>query len=175
MTGDQVKKLDILSNDMVINMIKSSFTSCVLVSEEDEKAIIVEPDKQVFNPDMLIFANMCLGSLCIQIISPPIIVTFMILFVDREHTLCASTHWMVPQTLTVLSQLEPFSASTKRYFTTILHADERSYRISQLFSMAFSYIIFGFSQSFAKKERVVSSVATHFIYSMPVLFLSVSI
>uniref|UniRef100_A0A3Q2QZW7 Fructose-1,6-bisphosphatase 1 n=1 Tax=Fundulus heteroclitus TaxID=8078 RepID=A0A3Q2QZW7_FUNHE len=45
-TGDQVKKLDILSNDLVINMIKSSFTSCVLVSEEDEKAIIVEPDKR---------------------------------------------------------------------------------------------------------------------------------
>uniref|UniRef100_A0A3Q4H9I7 Fructose-1,6-bisphosphatase 1 n=1 Tax=Neolamprologus brichardi TaxID=32507 RepID=A0A3Q4H9I7_NEOBR len=43
-TGDQVKKLDVLSNDLVINMIKSSFTSCVLVSEEDEKAIIVEPD-----------------------------------------------------------------------------------------------------------------------------------
>lgn len=47
MTGDQVKKLDVLSNDMVINMIKSSFTSCVLVSEEDEKAIIVEPEKRV--------------------------------------------------------------------------------------------------------------------------------
>lgn len=46
-TGDQVKKLDILSNDMVINVIKSSFTSCVLVSEENEKAIIVEPDKRV--------------------------------------------------------------------------------------------------------------------------------
>lgn len=46
-TGDQVKKLDVLSNDLVINMIKSSFTSCVLVSEEDEKAIIVEPDKRV--------------------------------------------------------------------------------------------------------------------------------
>ncbi|XP_063746485.1 fructose-1,6-bisphosphatase 1b [Eleginops maclovinus] len=45
-TGDQVKKLDILSNDLVINMIKSSFTSCVLVSEEDEKAIIVDPDNQ---------------------------------------------------------------------------------------------------------------------------------
>ncbi|CAJ1069427.1 fructose-1%2C6-bisphosphatase 1-like [Xyrichtys novacula] len=43
-TGDQVKKLDILSNDLVINMIKSSFTSCVLVSEENEKAIIIEPD-----------------------------------------------------------------------------------------------------------------------------------
>lgn len=46
-TGDQVKKLDILSNDLVINMIKSSFTSCVLVSEENEKAIIIEPDMRV--------------------------------------------------------------------------------------------------------------------------------
>uniref|UniRef100_A0A8C4EYS2 Fructose-1,6-bisphosphatase 1 n=1 Tax=Dicentrarchus labrax TaxID=13489 RepID=A0A8C4EYS2_DICLA len=45
-TGDQVKKLDVLSNDLVINMIKSSFSACVLVSEEDEKAIIVEPDKR---------------------------------------------------------------------------------------------------------------------------------
>lgn len=46
-TGDQVKKLDVLSNDLVINMIKSSFTSCVLVSEENERALIVEPEKQV--------------------------------------------------------------------------------------------------------------------------------
>uniref|UniRef100_A0AAQ6IFD6 Fructose-1,6-bisphosphatase 1 n=2 Tax=Anabas testudineus TaxID=64144 RepID=A0AAQ6IFD6_ANATE len=45
-TGDQVKKLDILSNDLVINMIKSSFTSCVLVSEENDKAIIIEPEKR---------------------------------------------------------------------------------------------------------------------------------
>ncbi|MEQ2218837.1 hypothetical protein XENOCAPTIV_008723 [Xenoophorus captivus] len=50
-TGDQVKKLDVLSNDLVINMIKSSFTSCVLVSEEDEKAIIVEPEKRVCTTD----------------------------------------------------------------------------------------------------------------------------
>lgn len=47
MTGDQVKKLDVLSNDLVINMLKSSFSSCVLVSEEDERALIVEPDKSV--------------------------------------------------------------------------------------------------------------------------------
>uniref|UniRef100_A0A3Q3F8M9 Fructose-1,6-bisphosphatase 1 n=1 Tax=Labrus bergylta TaxID=56723 RepID=A0A3Q3F8M9_9LABR len=45
-TGDQVKKLDILSNDLIINMLKSSFTSCVLVSEENEKAIIIEPEKR---------------------------------------------------------------------------------------------------------------------------------
>ncbi|XP_061880066.1 fructose-1,6-bisphosphatase 1-like [Entelurus aequoreus] len=43
-TGDQVKKLDILSNDLVINMIKASFTSCLLVSEENEKAIVVDPE-----------------------------------------------------------------------------------------------------------------------------------
>uniref|UniRef100_A0A4W6FJA0 Fructose-1,6-bisphosphatase 1 n=1 Tax=Lates calcarifer TaxID=8187 RepID=A0A4W6FJA0_LATCA len=43
-TGDQVKKLDILSNDLIINMIKSSFTSCVLVSEENDEVIIVEPE-----------------------------------------------------------------------------------------------------------------------------------
>ncbi|XP_051278982.1 fructose-1,6-bisphosphatase 1 [Dicentrarchus labrax] len=43
-TGDQVKKLDILSNDLFINMIKSSFTTCVLISEENENAIIVEPE-----------------------------------------------------------------------------------------------------------------------------------
>lgn len=46
-TGDQVKKLDILSNDLVINMIKSSFTSCVLVTEENDNAIILEQESRV--------------------------------------------------------------------------------------------------------------------------------
>ncbi|XP_053433290.1 fructose-1,6-bisphosphatase 1 isoform X2 [Nycticebus coucang] len=45
-TGDQVKKLDILSNDLVVNMLKSSFATCVLVSEEDKHAIIVEPERR---------------------------------------------------------------------------------------------------------------------------------
>ncbi|XP_069785600.1 fructose-1,6-bisphosphatase 1-like [Narcine bancroftii] len=45
-TGDEVKKLDVLSNDMVINMLKSSFSTCVLVSEEEKNAIIVDPDKR---------------------------------------------------------------------------------------------------------------------------------
>nr|AAC50207.1 fructose-1,6-biphosphatase [Homo sapiens] len=45
-TGDQVKKLDVLSNDLVMNMLKSSFATCVLVSEEDKHAIIVEPEKR---------------------------------------------------------------------------------------------------------------------------------
>lgn len=45
-TGDQVKKLDILSNDLVINVLRSSFATCVLVSEEDKHAIIIEPEKR---------------------------------------------------------------------------------------------------------------------------------
>lgn len=45
-TGDQVKKLDVLSNDLVVNMLKASFGACVLVSEEDPHALIVEPDKR---------------------------------------------------------------------------------------------------------------------------------
>ncbi|OXB80112.1 UNVERIFIED_CONTAM: hypothetical protein H355_006944 [Colinus virginianus] len=45
-TGDQVKKLDILSNDLVINMLKSSFSTCVIVSEENKDAVIVEADRR---------------------------------------------------------------------------------------------------------------------------------
>ncbi|KAM9586747.1 fructose-1,6-bisphosphatase 1 isoform 2-T2 [Morphnus guianensis] len=45
-TGDQVKKLDILSNDLVINMLKSSFSTCVIVSEENKDAVIVETEKR---------------------------------------------------------------------------------------------------------------------------------
>ncbi|XP_078070536.1 fructose-1,6-bisphosphatase 1-like [Mustelus asterias] len=45
-TGDIVKKLDVLTNDMMVNMLKSSFSTCVLVSEEEKNAIIVDPDQQ---------------------------------------------------------------------------------------------------------------------------------
>ncbi|XP_012297539.3 fructose-1,6-bisphosphatase 1-like [Aotus nancymaae] len=45
-TGDQVKKLDVVSNDLVMNMLKSSFATCVLMSEEDKHAIIVQPEKR---------------------------------------------------------------------------------------------------------------------------------
>ncbi|MEE6511156.1 hypothetical protein FKM82_017615 [Ascaphus truei] len=45
-TGDQVKKLDVLSNDLVINMLKASYSTCVLVSEEDTHALIVEPERR---------------------------------------------------------------------------------------------------------------------------------
>jgi len=40
--GEEVKKLDVLSNDVFINMMKSSFSTCLLVSEEDECAIEVD-------------------------------------------------------------------------------------------------------------------------------------
>ena len=34
--GEQVKKLDVLSNELFINMLESSFTCCLLVTEENE-------------------------------------------------------------------------------------------------------------------------------------------
>ncbi|XP_028661380.1 fructose-1,6-bisphosphatase isozyme 2 [Erpetoichthys calabaricus] len=45
-TGDQVKKLDVLSNEMVINMLQSSYSTCVLVTEENEEAIITPKEKR---------------------------------------------------------------------------------------------------------------------------------
>ena len=45
-TGDEQKKLDVLSNDLFINQLKSSYTCSILVSEENENLIEVETDKQ---------------------------------------------------------------------------------------------------------------------------------
>ncbi|KAL2746224.1 hypothetical protein V1477_004594 [Vespula maculifrons] len=44
--GEEVKKLDILSNELFINMLMSSFTTCLLVSEENKNMIEVETEKQ---------------------------------------------------------------------------------------------------------------------------------
>lgn len=46
MQGEVVKKLDVLSNDMFINMLQSSYTTCLLVSEENEACIEIETEKQ---------------------------------------------------------------------------------------------------------------------------------
>ncbi|GAB1609339.1 fructose-1,6-bisphosphatase 1-like, partial [Argonauta hians] len=45
-SGDEVKKLDVLSNDLFINMLKSSFTTALMVTEENEKAVEVELENQ---------------------------------------------------------------------------------------------------------------------------------
>lgn len=41
-TGDEQKKLDVLSNELMINMLKSSYTTCLLISEENEDPIQVD-------------------------------------------------------------------------------------------------------------------------------------
>ena len=48
-----MKKLDVLSNDLFINMLRSSFTTCLMVSEENEHVIEVETEKQVYTPYVL--------------------------------------------------------------------------------------------------------------------------
>merc|ERR1712083_1114581 len=44
--GEAVKKLDVLANDLFINMLRSSYASCLLVSEENDNEIEVETNKQ---------------------------------------------------------------------------------------------------------------------------------
>lgn len=43
--GEEVKKLDVLANELFINMLKSSFTSHKLITEENEEAIVIDEDK----------------------------------------------------------------------------------------------------------------------------------
>nr|AAF72973.1 fructose-1,6-bisphosphatase [Ptyas dhumnades] len=45
-TGDEQKKLDVLSNSLVINMLQSSYSTCVLVSEENKEALITPKEKR---------------------------------------------------------------------------------------------------------------------------------
>merc|ERR1711971_1057606 len=44
--GEEVKKLDVLANDLFINMLRSSYASCLLVSEENDDEIEVETERQ---------------------------------------------------------------------------------------------------------------------------------
>ena len=44
--GEEVKKLDLLSNELFINMLKSSYSTCLLISEENETVVEVEKEKQ---------------------------------------------------------------------------------------------------------------------------------
>ncbi|VDK46994.1 unnamed protein product [Anisakis simplex] len=37
--GEEVKKLDVLANQLIINMLKSSYTTCAMVSEENKELI----------------------------------------------------------------------------------------------------------------------------------------
>ncbi|KAK8613744.1 hypothetical protein V6N13_101501 [Hibiscus sabdariffa] len=53
--GEEQKKLDVLSNEVFVKALISSGRTCILVSEEDEEAIFVDPSKRgryivVFDP-----------------------------------------------------------------------------------------------------------------------------
>lgn len=45
-TGDKQQKLDVLANEMFINMLNSSYQTCLIVSEENQEIVPVEADKQ---------------------------------------------------------------------------------------------------------------------------------
>ncbi|PSN58299.1 Fructose-1 [Blattella germanica] len=44
--GEEVKKLDVLANELFINMLTSSFTTCMLISEENDNVIEIETEKR---------------------------------------------------------------------------------------------------------------------------------
>lgn len=44
--GEEVKKLDVLSNELFINMLASSYKVCTLVTEENEEAIEIETERR---------------------------------------------------------------------------------------------------------------------------------
>lgn len=44
-TGDQQKKLDVLANDLMVNLLRSSYSTCLLVSEENDHVIEVDTKK----------------------------------------------------------------------------------------------------------------------------------
>ncbi|CAH1100067.1 unnamed protein product [Psylliodes chrysocephalus] len=44
--GEEVKKLDVLANELFINLLKSSYTVAILISEENETVIEVETEQQ---------------------------------------------------------------------------------------------------------------------------------
>merc|ERR1711936_564482 len=44
--GEEQQKLDVLSNELFINMLRSSYASCLLVSEENDNEIEVETERQ---------------------------------------------------------------------------------------------------------------------------------
>lgn len=44
--GETQQKLDVIANELFINMLKSSFQTCLLVSEENDTVIEVEIEQQ---------------------------------------------------------------------------------------------------------------------------------
>lgn len=45
--GEEVKKLDVLANELFINMLMASYSTCLLVSEENETVIQVDKKGKV--------------------------------------------------------------------------------------------------------------------------------
>lgn len=44
--GEEVKKLDVLANELFVNMMRSSYGACLLVSEENDSVLEVEVEKR---------------------------------------------------------------------------------------------------------------------------------
>ncbi|KAA3463307.1 fructose-1,6-bisphosphatase, cytosolic-like [Gossypium australe] len=108
--GEEQKKLDVLSNEVFVKALISSGRTCLLVSEEDEEAIFVDPSKRgkyIFKSDMNMFNSFLKifyilersYSFTIFIHANLSCQNFVVFYSD---TLLFLIHWMDPQTLIVI-------------------------------------------------------------------------
>lgn len=57
--GEEVKKLDVLSNELFVNMLASSYTVHMMVSEENETVIEVRILLKIHTNNFIIIENKC--------------------------------------------------------------------------------------------------------------------
>jgi fructose-1,6-bisphosphatase len=58
-TGDDQKKLDVLSNEMMVNSLYNSHVCCILVSEENEEPIIIPENMAGMYDTLLLYMITC--------------------------------------------------------------------------------------------------------------------
>ena len=93
-TGDDVKKLDVLSNTLVINLLQASYSTCCLVSEENETLIITPKEKRVRGHKGAWVDALCGGGGLTHIYAHIYTYTQIHTVHTHEHTYCWVIHYI---------------------------------------------------------------------------------
>jgi hypothetical protein len=94
-----VKKLDVLANELFINLLRSSYTTCLLVSEENETVIEVFEINFESRQSYLTIIFTARWKLSV-----------------KANTSSVLILWMVPPTLTVWFPLDPFFPFSGKFY-----------------------------------------------------------
>ena len=93
-TGDDVKKLDVLSNTLVINLLRASYSTCCLVSEENETLIVTPKEKRVRGHKGAWVDALCGGGGLTHIYAHIYTYTQIDTVHTHEHTYCWVIHYI---------------------------------------------------------------------------------